>query len=83
MTLLSLVIPAYNEAESLPDLLGSIQTTVKTHGCVTEIIFINDGSTDGTPEVLDTLAAASPLTVHVIHFKGNRGKAEALSAGFQ
>lgn len=83
MTQLSLVIPAYNEAESLPDLLGSIQATVQTHGYVVEIIFINDGSTDITGDVLGALVAESPLHVHVIHFRSNRGKAEALTAGFQ
>ena len=83
MTLLSIVVPAYNEAESLPDLAGKIEATIKTHGYVAEIIFINDGSTDATAEVLDALTAESPLRVHVIHFRGNRGKAEALTAGFQ
>lgn len=84
MTVISLVIPVYNEAESLPDLLGNIQATIKRHRYrVAEIIFINDGSTDTTAEVLDRLAIESPLHVHVIHFKRNRGKAEALTAGFQ
>ena len=83
MTLLSLVIPAYNEAESLPDLLGGIQATVKAHGYVVEIIFINDGSTDATADVLDALTTELPLHVHIIHFRSNRGKAEALNAGFQ
>ena len=83
MTLLSLVIPAYNEAESLPDLLRNIDVTVKRHGYTAEIIFINDGSTDATAEVLDALAENAPLPVHVIHFRRNRGKAEALTAGFQ
>ena len=83
MTLLSIVVPAYNEAESLPDLVGKIEATIKTHGYVAEIIFINDGSTEATAEVLDALAAESPLRVHVIHFRCNRGKAEALTAGFQ
>ena len=83
MTLLSIVVPAYNEAESLPDLVGKIEATIKTHGYVAEIIFINDGSTDATAEVLDALTAESPLRVHVIHFRRNHGKAEALTAGFQ
>ena len=83
MTLLSLVIPAYNEAESLPVLLANLHATVKTHGYLVEIIFINDGSTDDTAAVLDALSEHSQLTVHVIHFKGNRGKAEALTTGFQ
>lgn len=80
---LSVVIPAYNEAESLPELLGPLETTLQTHGYTAEVIFINDGSTDNTANVLDVLSEDSQLTVHVIHFRCNRGKAEALTAGFQ
>ena len=83
MPQISLVIPAYNEAESLPDLLENIEVTIKTHGYAAEVIFINDGSTDATAEVLNKLASESLLCVHVIDFKNNRGKAEALTAGFQ
>lgn len=83
MTLMSIVIPAYNEAESLPELLGQIEATIQTHGYIAEVLFINDGSTDNTAEVLDVLSEGSQLTVHVIHFRRNRGKAEALTAGFQ
>ena len=46
--MLSLVIPAYNEADLLSVLLGRIQETVKKQGYIIEIIFINDGSTDAT-----------------------------------
>ena len=80
---LSIVIPAYNEADSLPVLLQQIQSALGTASTPPEVIFINDGSTDATAEVLDALAAGSPLRVHVIHFRGNQGKAEALTAGFQ
>ena len=83
MTLMSLVIPAYNEAESLPELLGQLEATIQTNGYTAEILFINDGSTDNTADVLDALSEDSPLTVHVIHFRRNRGKAEALTAGFE
>ncbi len=80
---LSIVIPAYNEAESLPVLLEQIELTLKTHAYDAEVIFINDGSTDNTPEVLDALAASVALfPIKVIHFKRNQGKAEALTAGF-
>lgn len=81
---LSIVIPAYNEAESLPILLEQIQVALKTHAyhCA-EVIFINDGSTDATAAILDALSMETqPLPVRVIHFKHNRGKAEALTAGF-
>lgn len=83
MILLSVVIPVYNEAESLPVLLNDLQATLKKHGYTAEVIFINDGSTDTTADVLDALSAESHLTFHVIHFRRNRGKAEALTAGFQ
>jgi len=80
---LSIVIPAYNETESLPVLLSQLRATVQTHGYQVEIIVINDGSTDDTADVLDALAAEAALPVHVIHFRRNRGKAKALAAGFQ
>ena len=83
MTLLSIVVPAYNEAESLPDLFENIHATVQTHGYAAEVIFINDGSTDATAEVLESLTTESRRHVHVIHFRSNRGKAAALTTGFQ
>ncbi len=80
---LSIVIPAYNEEESLPALVEQIELTLKTHSYNAEVIFINDGSTDKTMDVLDTLAASEQLfPINVIHFKRNQGKAEALTAGF-
>ena len=82
---LSIVIPAYNEAESLPILLEQIQVVLKTHAYHrAEVIIINDGSTDVTADVLDALSETQthPFTMHAIHFKRNQGKAEALMAGF-
>lgn len=82
---LSIVIPAYNEAESLPVLLEQIQGVLKTHAYRrAEVIIINDGSTDVTAEVLDVLSETQThyFTMHAIHFKRNQGKAEALMAGF-
>ena len=83
MTWLSIVLPAYNEAESLPVLLTQLHATVKKHRYTAEVIFINDGSTDDTADVLNALSEQSQCTVHVIHFRRNRGKASALTAGFQ
>ena len=82
---LSIVIPAYNEAESLPILLEQIQGALKTHAYYhAEVIIINDGSTDATAKVLDALLETQIylFTIHIIHFKRNQGKAEALMAGF-
>ena len=80
---LSIVIPAYNEADSLPVLLQQIQAALETAATPPEVIFINDGSTDATADVLNTLARESAMSIQVIHFRRNRGKAEALTAGFQ
>ena len=80
---ISIVIPAYNEAESLPILLQQLQEILKVYAVRAEVVFINDGSTDATAEVLETLSTqAQGFPVHVIHFKRNQGKAEALMAGF-
>ena len=80
---LSIVIPAYNEEESLPVLLQQIELTLKTHSYNAEVVFINDGSTDTTAEVLEALAASAQLSsIQIIHFKRNQGKAEALNVGF-
>ena len=83
-TLLSIVIPAYDEEESLPILLAQLQDVVKTHGYRAEVIVINDGSTDRTAEVLDALLETQTylFTFRVIHFRRNQGKAEALMTGF-
>ena len=80
---LSIVIPAYNEAESLSVLLEQLQVVLKMHAYCAEVIFINDGSTDATAEVLDVLSAQPQKPpIRVIHFRRNQGKAEALMAGF-
>ena len=81
--MLSFVIPAYNEAESLPDLLAELRAVVKKQKYQAEVIFINDGSTDATAWVLDAFTTTAALVIHVIHFRRNRGKAAALTAGFQ
>ncbi len=83
--LLSIVIPAYNEAESLPVLMVQIQDVLRKHNYTAEIIFVNDGSTDGTDEVLEQLASeqsSDNIQVHVIHFRRNQGKAAGLMVGF-
>lgn len=52
MPLISLVIPAHNEAESLLELLRNITAVLKADGYTAEVIFINDGSTDATADIL-------------------------------
>jgi glycosyltransferase involved in cell wall biosynthesis len=77
----SVVIPAYNEAESLPELHGVLKTELVRLGVSHEILFIDDGSTDGTLDVLRRLHAADS-SVRAISFRRNFGKSAALAVGF-
>ena len=74
---LSLVIPLYNEAESLPELKAWIETSLKDF--TYEIIFVDDGSTDGSWEVIQKMKDPK---VHGIRFRRNYGKSAALFEGF-
>ena len=78
---LSIVIPLYNEAESLPELYAWIEQVMLEQGFSFEVIFVDDGSTDGSWEVVRSLADAHP-GVHGISFRRNYGKSAALYEGF-
>ncbi len=80
--MLSIVIPVYNEAESLSPLHGELDEVAREHGYDLDIIFIDDGSNDGSWSVIEQLATTDPR-VHGIRFRRNFGKAAALSAGFK
>jgi glycosyltransferase involved in cell wall biosynthesis len=78
---IAVVVPAFNEAESLPELVDRIDEAITTLGRTWEVWVIDDGSTDGTFRVVEELAAARSQ-VHGILFGRNFGKAAALAAGF-
>jgi glycosyltransferase involved in cell wall biosynthesis len=78
---LSAVIPVYNESESLPQLHEELNNALKNYTDL-EIIYINDGSNDGSDNVLKTLAEEDPNTTIITFFR-NYGKAAALAAGFE
>ncbi len=78
---ISVIIPAYNERESLPELSAWIARVMQEHGYSYEVIFIDDGSTDGTWQAVQGLAAADSH-VHGICFRRNYGKSAALYCGF-
>jgi dolichol-phosphate mannosyltransferase len=80
--LVSIVIPVYNEQESLAILHAEIEAAAKQHGFDRQIIFVDDGSTDGSWEVIRALSERDPR-VEGIRFRRNFGKAAALSAGFK
>ncbi|MFT5366739.1 MAG: glycosyltransferase involved in cell wall biosynthesis [Candidatus Latescibacterota bacterium] len=79
---LTLIIPLLNEEESLRPLVEKIRDTLNGTNLTYEIIFIDDGSTDGSMQVLEELHAAH-TEIHVIQFRRNFGKAAAYTAGFQ
>lgn len=79
---ISVVIPLYNEEESLPELHSWIERVMRANGFTYEIIFINDGSTDRSWEVIEDLCRKSPC-VHGIKFRRNYGKSPALYCGFE
>ncbi len=79
---ISIVIPLFNEAESLPELTQWIQRVMKANGFSYEILFINDGSTDGSWSVIESLAEADPA-IHGVSFSRNYGKSPALNTGFR
>ncbi len=79
---ISIVIPVYNEEESLPLLAAEIHGAMSPLGLAYEVIYVDDGSTDGTPGVLAELARQDPAT-RVIRQRRNSGQTAALDAGFR
>ena len=79
---ISVIIPLYNEAESLPELTAWIERVMKEHGYTYEIIFINDGSTDNSWDVIEQLKEKNS-NIHGIKFRRNYGKSPALYCGFE
>lgn len=75
------MIPVYNEVESLAALHAEMDAVARDHGYELEMIFVDDGSTDGSWEEIERLANAD-RRVQGIRFRRNFGKSAALSAGF-
>ena len=77
---LSIVVPVYDEEQNLVPLTDQLLATLTDLGRDFEIVFINDGSTDGSADVLDELAAGDER-IRVVHFKRNFGQTSAMMAG--
>jgi glycosyltransferase involved in cell wall biosynthesis len=80
--LVSLVIPVFNEADSLPVLAAEIRAAMEALGAPYEVLFVDDGSTDPSPRVLAELAAGD-RRLRVIRLRRNQGQSPALAAGFR
>lgn len=79
---ISLVIPLYNEDESIRELYDWIVRVAKNNSLTYEIIFVNDGSTDNSWKVIEELSEKD-TNVHGIKFRRNYGKSAALYCGFK
>lgn len=78
----SVVLPVYNESKVIRQLVDQIKQSLQNEVAQLEIIFVNDGSTDGSATLLDTLAESHP-EVCVIHFSRNYGHQAAVQAGLE
>ena len=79
---ISVIVPLYNEAESLPELAKWIERVMLENGYTYEIIFVNDGSTDNSWDVIEQLKKNNNC-IHGIKFRRNYGKSPALYCGFE
>jgi glycosyltransferase involved in cell wall biosynthesis len=80
--MISAVVPAFNEEESIKQFYAVLSANLLKLGQDYEIVFVDDGSTDSTLDILKKLAARD-RKIRVFSFRKNRGKAEALTIGFQ
>ena len=80
---ISVVVPLYNEEESLPELMAWIDRVCKEHALSYEIIMVDDGSNDGSWGVVEQLKVEYASTLRAIHFMRNYGKSAALYCGFE
>lgn len=79
--MLSITIPIYNEAGSIGLLYDKIRTAMEKQPRPWELVLVNDGSTDGSDELLDEIAAKDQR-VKIVHFRRNFGQTAAMMAGF-
>lgn len=79
---ISVVVPLYNEAESLPELADWIERVMKEGDFSYEVLFVDDGSTDNSWDVIKQLSAGNPA-IKGVSFRRNYGKSPALNTGFE
>lgn len=79
---ISIVVPAFNEKESLPELCSRIDDVMSRNDFSYEVIIIDDGSSDGSWEEIQGLSRSENSHLHAIRFRRNYGKSSALYCGF-
>jgi len=80
--LISVIVPLYNEAESVPELYSELAEALKPYSDRCEMIFVDDGSRDGSCERLQTIRGMD-ARVKIVRLRVNQGKSTALQAGFR
>jgi len=80
---LSIIVPLFNEAESIPELFRWISKVMAENRFSYELIFIDDGSTDDSWKIIEKIKADNPEIVKGIKFRRNYGKSPALFCGFE
>ncbi len=78
----SIIVPIYNEVENIRPLVAQVTAVMDQLAGESELVLVNDGSQDGSSQVLDELAAAEPRLV-VVHFRKNYGQTAAMQAGLE
>lgn len=79
---ISVIVPSFNERESLPELTAWIARVMDAHNYSYEVIIVDDGSIDGSWDTIKGLSEADPA-IHGIRFRRNYGKSAALYCGFE
>jgi glycosyltransferase involved in cell wall biosynthesis len=79
---ISVVVPVFNEEENLPVLIPQIMEVLNRLGSLFEMIFVDDGSSDGSREIIKTMISQHPF-IHLLGFKRNCGLSAALLAGMK
>ena len=77
---ISIIVPLFNEKESLPELVDWIQRVMEQDGKSFELLMIDDGSTDGSWDTIKDLSGSRPW-IHALSFRHNYGKSAALYEG--
>lgn len=78
---LSVIAPVYNEVDNLPVLHEALHQALDNSGYQWDVVFVDDGSSDGSREVLESLAEKDPHYVRVVEFRRNFGQTAAIAAG--
>lgn len=78
---ISIIIPVYNEAENLPLLYKALHETMDTLGMPWQVVFVDDGSTDGSLRVLEEIGSTDPNHSRIVVLRRNFGQTAAIAAG--